>query len=587
MRRSCGTKGIREPDRSTAARSTAATGRQPARHRLTYHRLVTSSLLRSGAAVPRQSAGTPSPSVLVRLPVALLAGVALCLAFPGTGWWWLAAPAVGALALACRGVPARTGALLGLVFGLASFIPMLHWSGIYVGLLPWMALSVLESLFLAAVGALLPLAWRAPGGPFGTALAVAGLWAGQEWARSTEPFGGFPWGRLAFSQSDGPLLGLAALGGAPLVSFGVALLGGGLAVAARAAAARRPLRLLGALVAVPALLAAGPLVPLVHDTPGRGPHVQVAAVQGDVPQPGLEFNARRRAVLDNHVSATVALAQRVREGRATAPDLVLWPENSSDIDPLRNPDAAAVIQQAADAINAPVLVGAVLEQPAGMLSNAAIVWGTDASGHPGPQAMYVKHHPAPFAEYIPYRSFFRHFSDKVDLVSRDFAAGTGPSVVPLAGVRVGTAICFEVAYDPLVRRAVEEGAQLLVVPTNNATFGYSDESVQQLAMSRLRAVETGRALVHVSTVGVSALFLPDGTQVARSGLFTQQVLQASLPLETGRTLAVRLGGWTQGLLSGLGALLLALAWARGAAARRRSPTGRGAPTAAERPAERR
>ena len=152
------------------------------------------------------------------------------------------------------------------------------------------------------------------------------------------------------------------------------------------------------------------------------------------------------------------------------------------------------------------------------------------------------------------------FSDKVDLISRDFAAGTEPGLFAIttrAGdvVTFGTSICFEVSVDPLVADLVRGGAQILVVQTNNATFGFTDESLQQLAISRLRAIEHGRAVAHISTVGVSALVLPDGTAVAPTQLFTQAVLSGNLPLRSELTLATRLGEWPEfaavGLLLGL------------------------------------
>ena len=228
----------------------------------------------------------------------------------------------------------------------------------------------------------------------------------------------------------------------------------------------------------------------------------MAAVQGDVPKAGLDFNAQRRAVLDNHVPPPCRSRTHVRAGRTPAPDLVVWPENSSDIDPLRNPDAYAEIGRAADAVGVPLLVGAVLQGPGDDVSNAAIVWGPSASPAAGPGERYVKRHPVPFAEYIPYRSFFRPFSDKVDLVSRDFAAGDRVGCCTLGpgpGRRRHLLRGGLRRHRPRHRRAA--GADLLVVQTNNATFGYTDESTQQLAMSRLRAVEAGRAVVHISTVG--------------------------------------------------------------------------------------
>lgn len=304
------------------------------------------------------------------------------------------------------------------------------------------------------------------------------------------------------------------------------------------------------------LIGAPALVP----RPVAGPDTaRFVAVQGDVPEPGLEFNAERRAVLDNHARLTAELADRVADGLTRQPDLVIWPENASDIDPTRNGDAAVVIQEAVDRVGVPVVVGTLLEEPVGRLSNTSIVWGPSTGEAPGPGQQYVKRHPAPFGEYIPYRSFFRTFSDKVDLVRRDFVAGSASPVLTAAGIRLGDIICFEVAYDDLVRDAVRDGGQVLVVQTNNATFGFTDESVQQLAMSRLRAVETGRAVVHISTVGVSAMIAPDGSTGQRSSLFTPDLLEADLPLRTEQTLATRLGSLPEWGLALAGLLVAATA----------------------------
>jgi apolipoprotein N-acyltransferase len=530
-----------------------------------------------------QSTSRPTPATSPSAPVplgrawglllAVVSGGLLALAFPGFDVWPLAPVAVAGLALATRGKRAGFAALAGFGFGLAFFVPHLQWSGIYVGAVPWFALAALESAFLAALGALLPRIWRVPGGLAGTTLAGAGLWVLQEAARGRLPFGGFPWGRLVFSQAEAPTAGLAAVGGAPLVTavvaaIGVLLAGVVLAVAARVPrfdASVLPSARVGvvALVAAGVLLGAGLLVPLPTD----GEQARVAAVQGSTPREGLEFNAERRAVLDNHVRGTLGLAARVQAGTAPAPDLVLWPENASDIDPLLNPDAAAVISQAVAAIKAPVLVGAVLQGPGEKLSNAGIVWRPGTGAGTGQDSTYVKRHPAPFGEYMPYRSFFRKFSSKVDLVSRDFVSGdtlrANPvGVLTMGKVKVGDVICFEVAYDGLVEDPVRQGATLLAVQTNNATFGESAESVQQLAMSQIRAIETGRSVVHISTVGVSAIIRPDGTIQQKSPHFTPDVLEGDVPLRTEMTLAVRVGAWPEGVLAGLAvALLLAGAFA--------------------------
>lgn len=486
------------------------------------------------------------------VPQVVVAGLLTRLSFPDPGWWPLAVVGAALWLVALAGRNRRAGAGLGLLYGLAMFVPMLQWSGTYVGAGPWLALATLEALYLALLGLVLPAVlpragWSLQRCLAGTAV-VAGLWTAQEALRGRTPFGGFPWGRLAFAVTDSPYLGLAALGGAPLVTFAVAWTSAALAWAALRLLERRgralPVVVAAGLAVVIAL--AGLIVPL----PTSGRPVQVAGVQGNVPEAGLDFNAERRAVLDNHARGTTELARRVAAGTATRPDVVLWPENASDLDPYQQPDARAVIDDAVDTIGVPVLVGAVLQQPVGRLTNASIVWTPGQ----GPGAMYAKRHPVPFGEYIPYRGFFRKLSSKVDLVQRDFVAGKRPGVLDLGAVRAGIAICFEVAYDGLVRDTVKGGADLLVVQTNNATFGYSDEAVQQLAMSRFRAVEHGRSVVQISTVGVSAMFLPNGRQLARSELFTPAVLQAALPARTSLTVADRLGGWVELALVTLGLL---------------------------------
>jgi apolipoprotein N-acyltransferase len=271
----------------------------------------------------------------------------------------------------------------------------------------------------------------------------------------------------------------------------------------------------------------------------------------------LEFNAQRRAVLDMHSATTLRAAEQIRTGDLPAPDLVLWPENASDIDPLLNADAAEVIETAVDAVDVPLVVGAVLRGPGDYNSNASLLY------LPGQGVVdrYVKLRPVPFAEYIPYRDFFRLFSDKVDLVSRDFYPGTQVGVldVPLAegDLLLGVAICFEVVVDDLMRQTVLEGAEVVLVPTNNATFGFTDESVQQLAASRVKSIELGRSVVHISTVGVSGLVLPDGQVVDRTELFTQDILSGQIPRRTELTWAVRLGPWPERAAVAALALLVA------------------------------
>ncbi|WP_037342773.1 apolipoprotein N-acyltransferase [Salinispora tropica] len=503
------------------------------------------------------------------LPVAVVAavggGVALLLAFPPYGVWPLAAVGVALLAGAAHRRRPRAGAGLGFLTGVALFAPLLGWTNLHTGYLPWALLSLLQAGYLALLGA--ATAWVSPlvdrlrwGWPVLTGV----LWVAQEALRDRTPFGGFPWGRLAFSQDGSPLLRLAALGGAPLVTFAVAVAGGFLVAAGWAgwAAYRHPGRrwtpVAGAMAAVLAVPAVGLLVPIRAE--GGGEAVTVAIVQGNVPRLGLDFNAQRQAVLNNHVAATVELADQVASGARPRPDLVVWPENSSDIDPLRDASAGGRIQSAADAVGVPILVGAVLRGPGeGQVRNAGLLWWPGTG--PDLDQLYTKRHPVPFAEYVPFRDVARLVSKQVDRVRADFVPGSTPGVLAAGPAVLGDVICFEVAYDEVVRDTVTGGAQLLVVQTNNATFDVA-EARQQLAMVRLRAVEHGRPALMASTVGVSGFVSPDGRVSDATEFNTRAIVVRQLHLADGHTLATRVGLWPEVALTFLAVAALAAAGVR-------------------------
>lgn len=506
--------------------------------------------------------------MLRRLVLAVVGGLLIWAAFPTLAVWIAAPVGVAMLVAATRDVGVGAGFGLGFLGGLAWFVPYVSWTGLHVGPLPWLALAVLEALFVGVFGALCSLAHRprdaAPRSRSRSPLLVAAIWAACEWARASMPFGGFPWGRLAYSQANGPLLPLAAWGGPALLGFGTALVGC-LALAAldalgpvalRARVARRvaqgggatsldrtrsgPARAVAPALAAVAVALAPMLVPLGTDgTPAR-----LMAIQGNAPRNGLDFNAERRQILDNHGAVTREAAAEIAAGRLARPDLVVWPENASDIDPFVNPDAGAVIDGAVAAIDRPVLVGAVLGGGRSNLTNTSILWepGLGATAQ-----RYDKQALVPFAEFMPHRAFFRAITRQVDLLERDFVPGHSPGVidVPLQDgsgtIRAGLGICFEVAVDHVMDAAVHEGANLLVVQTNNAMFDFTPESAQQLAISRVRAVQYGRSVVHASNVGITALVTPDGVAHDPTRLFTPAIVEGVLPLRTATTPATALG----------------------------------------------
>jgi apolipoprotein N-acyltransferase len=494
--------------------------------------------------------------VLLRAGTAVGAGLLLYVSAAPRELWWFAPVALALLWVVLRG---QTGGRLGLgwgfgyglAFGLGFFVPLLSWVGQLVGPLPWLALATVEALVLALAGAGIATVSRLPAAP----LWATGVWVAAEALIARVPFDGFPWGRVAFGQPAGVFLPMAAVGGAPLLTAAVVLTGFGAGELARRIIRQRRFTTL----AIPALLAVAPAIvglavaPLAQTAAPDGEAV-VAVIQGNVPRAGLDFNAQRRAVLDNHAARTEQLAIDVTAGRYPQPTLVIWPENSSDIDPLRNPDARAVIDRAARAIGVPILVGAVLRTDDGHATNTAIVWNPDT----GPGQRHDKRRLQPFGEYIPYRDFFRLFSPYADLAG-NFVPGNGNGAVDLGSVRVGIATCSEVIFDDLVRQSVQSGAQLLAVPTNNATFGDTDMTYQQQAISRVRAVEHGRAVLVAATSGVSAVIAADGTVKQHTTLFTPDALVARVPLHSGTTLATRLGPVPEWSLAVLGMLGIAAA----------------------------
>lgn len=505
----------------------------------------------------------------LRLAATVAAGLLLCLSFPPFGWWYLAIAAFALLAwvLTHPDTTPTGGFGYGFLFGLAFYVPLLPWISGLVGPAPWLALSTMEALFPGLFGLLAFAVRKLPGWP----LAFAGLWALVEWLKSTVPFGGFPWGVVGFGQTDSPLLPIAHFGGAPLVSFAVVLIGFSLVAIVmegvrwwrhtpRNAAARPAVVLPGVCIVIVLLTVAlaGPYVRQSGLGAGDDPAATIAAVQGNVPRLGLEFNAQRRAVLDNHVRETMLLAEDVRAGRAPQPAVVIWPENSSDIDPIRNADAAEVITAAANAVHAPILVGAVLAAPGytpanPVSTNSVIVW----DGQSGPGERHDKQIVQPFGEYLPWRSFFAHLSSFADRAGY-FLPGTGNGVVNAAGIPIGVTTCWEVIFDRAARESVLNGAQVLAVPANNATFTEA-MSAQQLAFARLRAVEHDRYTVVSGTTGISAVVAPDGHVVARTAFFEPAYLDSQIRLKTDLTPATRWGPIVQGLLVAIGVASLAAA----------------------------
>ena len=450
--------------------------------------------------------------------------------------------------------------------------------------MPWSALAAVMTLWNGAAAALIALAYRwVPrvwGGLGGRLLllpvVVAGIWTAREAAASVWPYGGFSWGRVAFSQSDSPLSPLFAWLGVSGVSFAMVFL-----VAVGLAAAQDAIRHprtpfgapraagLGALVTLAALVLVA--VPAWTSMPGTAPTsaptLRVGAVQGDTKagyfDPPEDFG-------DNLLGQVAATEPLYDEDV----DVVVWPEGASDADPLRYSWARELWDEVVDRAGAPLVGGTITTRqldkvdengdPVPEYFNTVMLWeaGAAPDGRGGPTDYYDKKHPVPFGEYVPDRAFWRQFApDLIDLIQREYTPGTTDAVfeLPGSGAVVGNAICFDIVDDQLLTEMVEQGAQIVFAETNNADFGRTDESVQQLAIARIRAIETARTVVNVSTVGTSAIVLPDGTIQVQLPWYEPGVMVADVPLLTTVTPAVLAGRQLEWLAAivGLGGLLIA------------------------------
>src|SRR5699024_5218880 len=346
--------------------------------------------------------------VLGRMVLSLGAGILLYTSFPPLSLWFLASAGIAILVLSIRGIGVRGASGLGYLAGLGFFVPLLPWVGVYVGAVPWLALAALQAVAVAVFAGATALVARLPG----AALWIACCWVATAAVRARLPLGAFPWGRLS-----------------------VAVAGSATAVVVAGLARRsawRSVLLLGAVLPTASALGSIPVPTAAVTTPSK----TVALVQGNVPRLGLDFNAQRRAVLDNHVARTDALAAEVAAGVKPAPDLVIWPENASDIDPFRNADAAERIDAATEAIGAPILVGAVVPTGSGTTRNTALVWEQGT----GPGDAHDKRRLVPFGEYLPMRSIVSKLSPYAAQAG-NFVPGNGDGVVTIDETPLAVATC--------------------------------------------------------------------------------------------------------------------------------------------------
>lgn len=464
-----------------------------------------------------------------RYPLRLLLGVVGgCLAyfaFPSLGIWVLVFPIVGLLYVAGRGLGFWRAAVVGLLSGFAFFASQTSWLSMYLGPVPLIALSLLQGLIFAAffglnAAVVTKLSMRLGGLRFAVASATTTsvFWIAREWFSGNYPYGGFPWGRLVSSQTETTLSRWVWLGGMPLadllIVFAVVLvielwlIKSSFKIAAAAG-----------LVVLYAFPAALPL-----SARAEVGELKIASVQGNA-NAGLFSNRDSGKILENHIAATRKL---IASGQPF--DVLVWPENAVDLNVFGVPENVRTMEAFVAELGKPLIFGTVTQRE--KLYNSSILWV------PGKGAIdwYDKTRPVPFAEYVPDREFWSRLApDLIGLLNYDFSSGDRDGIFEVDGQKLGALICFEIAVDDIPPSLVNAGAVAILSQTNNADFGKSDEAYQQLAIARLRAIETGRSLVNISTVGPSAVYLADGTEVDSIPAFTQGFMNTVVPLRESKT----------------------------------------------------
>jgi apolipoprotein N-acyltransferase len=432
------------------------------------------------------------------------------------------------------------GLLTGFVFGFVFFAFTLYWIRLF-GWLAWGALSLASAAFPALFGLLAPLVARGRR-PVRFAVGLAALWTGIEYLRALWPLGGFTWGGVGYSQANnGFLLPLASVTGVWGVSFVVILVNALVLLALERLGKRRTAAagLVGVSFAV--VLLPG----LIRIPAPDGRRLDVAIVQGNdheqaLPDPFQEDISIAR----NHAALERRLAP-------DPPDLAVWPEDAVDVDPQLDARFNRIVTGAVRAAGVPTLVGAITGSPNGRQYNQGLLF--DRRGHI--VAKYTKVHLVPFGEYVPWRKYLDWIS-ALEQIPRDLTPGRHPHLLRLDGLRFADLICFENAFAPLDRRLVARGAQFLVVSTNNASYERSAASRQHLLMSRFRAVENGRWVVHAAISGISAFIDPHGGVHDPTGLFELALDRHAIQASTALTIYTRFGDYFPWASLGLAGLMI-------------------------------
>ena len=481
----------------------------------------------------------------MQITAVLVSAGLMWLAFPPVDWGILVFVAPAPLLWAMRRVTtAREAGWLGFLFGFAFWGSMLWWIKI-LGLVAWFPLAVIMGLFTTAwalamyFGRYWPM-WR-------WWILAIGSWSFMEFIRARVPFGGFPWGAvghpigtLAWPRGSAQWIGASGWG-VIVIGFAAALV-----TMLERVSDRRPLELSLAVILTFTFLGA------IFAPDAVGQPVRVAVVQGNSPCPRIHCDDEKQRIFDAHLSLT----SEIPDGSV---DLVVWGEDSfgGAVNPRFSGEVRRAMEEEAIRIGAYLLAGGTRPGEPGTFINYNVLF--DPTGEMIGE--YQKQHPVPFGEFVPFRRVLE-FVPQLAQVPNDMLRGPGPIVftVDIGGVRgvLGSVISFEGAFARHARAEVKAGAQLLVVATNEASFGVGPASDQLIGMVRMSAVSLGVDVVHAAVTGRSTLIRADGSIGKTTDLFMRDLLTGSVNLQDApRTLYVVAGDWVQllAILAG-GAVIL-------------------------------
>ena len=503
-------------------------------------------------------------TVARRVAASVAGGAGLALASPPLAWGWVGIPSLALLVASLVRAPARTALALGGASGAVYMGVLTWWLQQSRGTGPWIGLVLVQSGWLALAGVLTAVVTRLVLWP----PYVAAVWSVAESLRASEPFGGFPWGRLGHTALDGPWEGLlpylgVGVTGVALVSVAATVVWLADGVQCLSTLALRGVVLLG--------LIGLTLLPLTfpYKTPTAGV-ASVGIVQGGVPGAGNDVARFAERITDDHRRESETLAAAIADGSVPVPDLVVWPESSVTRDPGAAPDVEQAIQRSVDALGVPLLVGQISEtdDPRFVRNQGVVRWPDEVTGLRA-AAVYTKRHPVPFGEYIPFRSVLASLSPQLTQVPRDMLPGAGREPLRVGNLRIADAICFDVAYDDALEPQIARGATVAVVQTSNAPFFGTDQLAQQFAITRVKALTTGRSVVVASVNGISGAIGADGTVLTELPVGPSASTVVEVPLRAGLTPAIRWHTWLDATTFGVGGLGLAHTMAAMAASSRR------------------